>query len=100
MAMGTNNHTIAPDSFVNELGVLGSEAVEAFLDNVVAIQILHQINNVILQRMDDCLSLLRGRDELNHLLQCAGSMLIQGNLDQLGRSIVDQSSALFVVGVF
>lgn len=81
MAMSTNNNTIASDSLVNELGIVRSEAIEAFLNNVVAIQILHQINHVILQRIDDCLGLLGGRDEFNHLLQCTSSMLVQGNLD-------------------
>jgi hypothetical protein len=43
--------------------------------------------------------LLRSRDELNHLLQSAGAMLVESNLHKGTSSVAHERVALLVVGV-
>jgi hypothetical protein len=71
------------------LGIFRGETVETLLDDMVAIEILDQIHNTITESLDDRLSLLRSRNELDHLLQSASAMLVQGDLDQLRCSVVN-----------
>jgi hypothetical protein len=44
--------------------------------------------------------LLGGRDEFDHLLQGARSMLVQSNLDQRRSGVVNKGITLLIVGVF
>ena len=82
------------------MGIFCREAIQTLLDHMVSVQVLNQLDNVVLQGADHCLSLLRGRDELDHLLQSAGTMLIQRDIDKLGGGIVHEHCSLFVVRVF
>ena len=95
------------------LRVLRTEAIETFLDDVIAVEILNELYNAVLQSMNDSLGLFpvsKGvgrhpaaaylfscRDELDHLLQCPCTMLIQRNLYHLWRGIIDQNGALVVI---
>lgn len=81
----------------DELRVEGGKLVQAFLDNVVTIQILDQLHNLITQSLDNDLHLLWCRDELNHLLECASSVLVQGDADKVVGGVADQDGALLVV---
>ncbi len=98
--MSSYNDAIESDSVEDELRILSGETVETFLDYMVAIQILDQLDNPILQCTNDGLDLLVSGDELNHLLQSASAMLVQGDLDHLGSSVGDEHSTLLVVGEF
>lgn len=99
MAVGADNDTMSTNSLVDELGLLGVQAVQALLNDVVAIQVLDQIHDMVLQRIDNSLGLLGSGDELDHLLESAGTMLVQRDLNKLGSSVVNEGGALLVVGV-
>ena len=57
MAMGPDNDAVRADSIKYELGIRHREAIEAFLDNVIAIEIFDQFDDLVLQGVDDCLDL-------------------------------------------
>ena len=100
MTMSPDDNAIKSNSVEDELRILGGEAIETFLDYMVAIEVLDQFDNPILQCPDDGLDLLMRRDELNHLLQSTGPMLVQSDLDHLGSCVGDEHSTLLVVGEF
>ena len=83
----------------DELSILRAEVVEALLDDVVAVEVLDQLNNIIAHGVDDHLSLLRGGDELDHLLECACTVLVEGDLSHVLHAVTDENSALLIVAV-
>lgn len=97
MAVCADIDAVESDRIEDELRVEGGKLVQAFLDNVVTIQILDQLHNLITQGLDNDLNLLWCRDELNHLLECASSVLVQGDADKVVRGVADQDGALLVV---
>lgn len=99
MAMGSNDNAVSTNGVVNELSVLGRKTIKAFLDDMVAIQILHEVHNAVPKSTDHSLRLLWSRDELDHLLESAGSVLVERDLHKLWRRVVDQSSTLLIVGI-
>lgn len=99
MTMSADNDTASANSVKDELGVLGGQMVEALLDDVVAVEILDERNDFVSQSLGDDLDLLGGRDELDHLLQSASTVLVESNLDHRGCGCADEDSALIVVGV-
>lgn len=44
-------------------------------------------------------NLLTRGDELNHLLQCPRTMLIEGDSRQMWSGIIDEDGALLIVGI-
>ena len=75
VTVSANDNTIVSDTIENELyfiniedykgnitaylRIFWSETIQAFLDNVVSVEILDQLNNSILQGEDYCLNLFR-----------------------------------------
>ena len=57
--------------------------VETLLDDVVAVQILDEADNVRRQRRDDRRDLVLGREEVDHLLDRPGTVHVQGDVDEL-----------------
>jgi hypothetical protein len=100
MAVRSNNDTMLANCVIDEFGVLSSKAVQALLDNVVAIQVLHQFYNTFGQGIDDRLNLLWGVDKFDHLLQGASAVLIQGNRNETRGCGVDEGGALIFGAVF
>lgn len=100
MSMSADNDTVKSDRIENELRVVRREAVETFLDDMIAIEILDQLDDPIAQSANDGLDLLMVGDELDHLLQRTRAVLIQGDLDHLWSCIVDENSPLFIFGIF
>ena len=84
---------------VDERDRIRVATLDGLLDDVVAVEVLDQLNNIIAHGVDDHLSLLRGGDELDHLLESAGTMLVQRDLNELGSRVVNEGGALLVVGV-
>ena len=80
--MGTNINAVVSNSIKDKLGIIRGELVETLLNNVVAIQVLDEFDNLVAESVDDDLNLLRSGDELDHLLQRSGSVLVQSNTDQ------------------
>ena len=99
MAVCTHRDDISADCIVDELGVFLLKVVEAFLTDVIAIEVLDELNNLMTEGFNDRFDLLRGIDEFNHLLERAGTMLIECDLDHLWSSTSDEGSALILIGV-
>jgi hypothetical protein len=99
MTMSTNDDTASANSVEDELGVLGRQVVKTLLDDVVAVEVLDERDDFVSESLGDDLDLLRGRDELDHLLQSAGTVLVKCDLDHGGCSCTDENGALIVVGV-
>lgn len=96
MAVSSNLNTVSADGVVDELVVLRSKAVQALLDDMVTVEVLDQRDHAGVERNNDNGNLLRGRQELNHLLDSTGTVHVQGNVDQLGRNILNNDGALLV----
>ena len=97
VTMGAHIDATIADSTENKLGIGGRQLVQAFLDHVVAIEVLDKIDNLVLQCANDNLNLSRGIDELDHLLQSARAMLVEGNADHISSGVLDQDRAFLVV---
>ena len=59
------------------------QTVKAFLNNMIAIQILNKLDDMITKGINDGTCLLGSGDKLNHLLQSSSSVLVESYLDQL-----------------
>ena len=112
MTMGSDRYTVGANSIkyelpiisevlerhrVTYLGIFGRETIEAFLNDVIAVQILDKLYHLTIQSIDHRLDLLRGRHEFDHLLQSPRTVAIQSNLDHIWSGVVDQNCTLFVV---
>lgn len=96
MAVSSNLNTVSADVVVDETFVLGSKAIQALLDDMVVVEVLDQRYDARVQRNNDNGNLLRGRQELNHILDSAGAVHAEGNVDQLGCNILNNDGALLV----
>jgi hypothetical protein len=99
MTMSADNDTASANSVEDELGVLGRQVVETLLDDVVAVEVLDERNDFPSESLGDDLDLLRSRNEFDHLLQSAGTVLVERNLDHGGCGCADENGALVIVGV-
>lgn len=99
MTVSTNNDNIGTNSINNELNVLVLEVVETLLDDMVAVQVLDQADNIAVEGSGDHLDLDRTGDELDHLLEGTSAVLVQSDLDHLWRGALDKCSTLLVIGV-
>lgn len=81
------------------LVVLGDQSVQAFLDDVVPIQILDQGYNVQTQGEDDAPDLVRlprVAEEVDHLLDRPGTVHVQRDADKIvGNRLADDVTLLF-----
>ena len=66
---------------------------------MVTVEVLNQIDHMILESRDDGLDLLRSGEVLDHLLQGAGAMLVERDLDHLRRRAVDQDGTLAIIAM-
>jgi hypothetical protein len=100
VAVSSNLDTVSTDRVVDELVILRGKTVQALLNDMVAIEVLDQCDDTGVQRNNDNCNLLRGRQELNHLLDSTGAVHVQGNVDQLGCNILNNDGSLFVAAKF
>jgi hypothetical protein len=115
--VSSHSKTITSNFVENEVGILWLEVVQAFLDDMIAIQVLNEADYVSRQSMLDGLNLVPvhcwvnsrsatsaylfgHRDVLDHLLQGTSAVLVERNLDHVRGGIVDEFGALIVVAVF
>lgn len=57
MAVSADNDAVLANSIEDELGILRLEVVETLLNNMIAIQVLDQVDNLALKRLDNELDL-------------------------------------------
>jgi hypothetical protein len=117
VTMSAYIQTIASDFVEDEVGIFRLEVIKALLDDVITVQILDETDDVGGQRMLDGLdliainrgtvvrrscstNLLASGNELDHLLEGTGTMLVQRDFDHVWSSVVDESGALIIVAVF
>ena len=77
---------------------LGAQALQAPLDNVVAVQVLDQRHHARHQRLRGQRHLLRRAQRLNQFLHRAGSMRVQCDCDQLGDTLTILLAVFPLVG--
>jgi len=53
---------------VTDLSILGLQTVQALLDDMVAIEVLNELDNLALESVDDGIDLFASREEFDHLL--------------------------------
>ena len=99
MAVGGDLDAVGTDSVVDELVILRGKAVEALLDDVVAVEVLDQSHHTGVKSDDDNGNLLRGRQELDHLLDSPSSVHVERDVDQLRSNCLNNHGALFVAAV-
>jgi hypothetical protein len=57
VAVSTNDETVVSDSFEDEFGIDRLKVVEALLDDMVAIEVLDESDNILFKSTLDCLNL-------------------------------------------
>ena len=100
VAMGTDDDTASANGVKYELCIFRRQMVETLLDDVVAVEVLDKRNDIISESLGDNLNLLRSRDELDHLLQGASTVLVECDLDHGWCGCADENGALVIVGKF
>ena len=81
MSMSSYFDAVCSYGIVDELVVLGWEGVEALLDDMVAIEILDQGDDVQVESHDERLDLPLSREVVDHLLNSPSSMHIERDTD-------------------
>jgi hypothetical protein len=73
--------------------------VQALLDDVVTIEVLDEGDDVQVQGHDESLDLSLRREKVDHLLNRAGTVHVEGDLDEVSGDRLDQRVPLFVGAV-
>lgn len=115
--MGSNFDAVSGDSVVDELVILWRKLVEALLDDVVAIQVLDQDDDMQAESDDDGMDLDKvklvktirpaversylaaRRKEVDHLLNRTCTMHVEGDVDQILRDRLADQVALLIGAV-
>lgn len=100
VAMSSDSNNVSANGIDDELNIVLLQVVEAFLDDVVTIEILNELHDLVFERSGDHVHLLLSADELDHFLQGTRAVLIQSNSDHVISGLRDECSALIIVGVF
>lgn len=58
MTVSSHGHTVLAHSFIDELGVLSAKPVQTLLDDMIAVEILDQVDHVVLESQDHSFGLL------------------------------------------
>lgn len=98
VTMSAHSDAVSADSLEDEGSVDRREVVQALLNNVVAIEVLNEDDDVVAECLHDELNLLWSGDILNHLLKCASAVLVESDLGHGWRCILNQDGALIVIG--
>lgn len=77
MAMCGYFNTIGGDSVVDKLIVFGWKMVEAFLNDVISVEVFNERDDVEVQCDNETLNLTLGRQKINHLLSSTGPMHVE-----------------------
>ncbi len=99
MTMSGDFDTVDCDRVVDELVVLRCEFVQAFLDDVIAVEILDERNDVQAQSEDDASNLVgltSVGEEVDHLLDGSSTVHVERDGDELvGHRVADRGTLLF-----
>mmetsp|Transcript_21030 Transcript_21030/g.52946 ORF Transcript_21030/g.52946 Transcript_21030/m.52946 type:complete len:505 (+) Transcript_21030:192-1706(+) len=76
-------HRVRHGRVVDELRVLCAQALQAALDDVVAVKVLDEGDHPGAQRLDDDLHLLLSRQSLDELLHRAGAVRVERHADEV-----------------
>jgi hypothetical protein len=87
------------DGVVNELIVLGRQAMQTALDDVVAVQVLDEQDDAGAQRLGDERHVRRRRQKLDHLLHGARAVHVFRDGDELRAHQLDNLQALRLVAM-
>ena len=98
--MSSDGDNMSTDCVDDELYIKRFEVIEALLNDVVAVQVLNQRDDLAVESLDDQLDLVRSRNEFDHLLQSASTMLVESNSDHLWRGTANEFGALLISGIF
>lgn len=100
VAVRADLDTMVTDCVKDELRIHCAELVQTFLDNMVAIEILDEIDDPVAEGVDDHLDLDRSGNELDHLLEGASAVLVERDANHVLGSVLDEDGALFVIAEF
>ena len=82
------------DGVVNELVVRRRKAMETSLDDMIAVEVFDERDNVGAKSLHNEIDVRRRCEEFDHLLDCAGSMHIFRNRYEMGGHQADDCRAL------
>lgn len=99
VTVSTNFNTVHSNCIEDELSILSGELVQALLDDMVAVQILNQVNDSAVESINDNADLLGSVNVLDHLLQRPSTVLVESNDRKLARSILNENCALILIAV-
>lgn len=97
VSVSSNFDAFLANCIKDELRVRSSKLVEAFLDDMVAVEVLDELNNTVAKGFDDEVHLLRSADLFNHLLKGSCSVLVESDAHHVLRRVLDQDSSFVVI---
>lgn len=97
MTVCANVDAVVSHCFEDESCIGWGKLVQTFLYHMISIQVLNQINDLVAESIDDSCDLVFSAHKFDHLLQCAGSMLVESDADKFMRGIFDQDGAFVIV---
>ena len=73
--------------------------VQTFLDDVIAVDVLDELDDIVAKSFDDQVGLLSSRQKLDHSLQSASAMLVERDLRHVWHNFLNENGALLIVGM-
>lgn len=97
MAVSAHLDAVIANRIEDKLRVQGGELIQALLNDVIAIEVLDQLDDAEAKGFDNEMDLLRSANVFNHLLQRSCSMLIECNSHHVLGRVLDQNGAFIVI---
>lgn len=99
VTVSANFDAVVTDSAEDELSVKGAELVETLLNDVVAVQVLNELNDAAIKSSNNDQHLVLVGQVLDHLLQSTSSVLIQSDANHILGRVLDKHRSLVVIAV-
>lgn len=95
VTMSSNLDTVRSNGIVDELVVFWCKLIKALLNDVVAVEVLDEYDDVQAERDDDGVDLPTRREEVDHLLHGTCAVHVEGDINQiLGNGLADDVALL------
>ena len=95
VTVGGDLDTISSNRVVNELVILRRQLIQAFLNDMVAVEILDEHDDVQAESDNDRVNLSASGEEVDHLLHGTCAVHIEGDVDQvLSNRLADEVTLL------
>lgn len=96
MAVSANINYVIANGIEDKLSVSRTELIQALLNDVIAVQVLDQVNDTMTKCVYDDIDLQGQSDEFNHLLQSASTVLVEGDANHVLRGVLNECGSIII----